>query len=142
MSATRRPTTRGGSCPLDCPLIPVLQGPLLPPQRNHSRQNARQCYSYQVNFVYGSEGWEFESPSGTHHLYPFGGQHSPALQPQPDRRSPARLRLDRVLTIGATSPDPAAAKNLLGFGAASEGLIHQLGLHPRPQEALTTSVQR
>lgn len=29
--------------------------------------------------------------------------------------APARLRLDRVLTIGAPSPDPAAAKNLFGF---------------------------
>ena len=29
--------------------------------------------------------------------------------------APARLRLDRVLTIGAPSPDAAAAKNLFGF---------------------------
>lgn len=29
--------------------------------------------------------------------------------------APARLRLDRVLTIGAPSPDPAAAKNLFAF---------------------------
>jgi hypothetical protein len=29
--------------------------------------------------------------------------------------APARLRLDRPLTIGAPSPDPAAAKNLFGF---------------------------
>jgi hypothetical protein len=29
--------------------------------------------------------------------------------------APARLRLDRPLTIGALSPDPAAARNLFGF---------------------------
>lgn len=53
------------------------------------------------------------------------GANQPPLDPAVDTAksyctnlasiAPARLSLDRLLTVGAPSPDPAAAKNLFGF---------------------------
>ena len=64
------PMARGGPCPLDCPLTPVLRVLLLPPQRNHSKQNARQCYSYSVNFALRIRRLGVRVPLGAHHLHP------------------------------------------------------------------------
>ena len=46
--ALARPTT--GRCPTDCPITSMLWVLLVPLRRNYGKQNARQSYSYQVDF--------------------------------------------------------------------------------------------
>ena len=56
------------SCPLVCPLTPVLHVLTGPRRLNHGKQNAKQCYSYHGNFALRIRRLGVRISSGAHLL--------------------------------------------------------------------------
>ena len=59
------------SCPLVCPLTPVLHVLSGPRRLNHGKQNAKQCYSYHGNFALRIRRLGVRISSGAPHLDRF-----------------------------------------------------------------------